>query len=71
MFYILKINKMETETIVESNRALPLLIVKKPTKKITTEAYYGDSNLKQWDLQKIILDRVNREDWAIHSLLQK
>lgn len=63
---------MNEETIVESNRApSPLLIVKKPTEKIDEREYYGNSNLREWNLSKIIQERVNKEDWGIHSLLQK
>lgn len=58
---------METETIVESNRATPILIVKKRTKKISNEAYLSGTNLKEWNLQEIILERVQRESEAMYA----
>ena len=53
---------METSTFEpEKNRAIPLLIVKKPTKKLSTADYYGESNFKEWNIMQIIKDRVDRE----------
>lgn len=45
----------------ESNAAHPLIIVKKETQEISSFEYCKGSNLKHWDIQKIIKDRVNKE----------
>ena len=58
---------METETIVESNAARPLLIVKKRTKKISNQEYIGTSHLKEWNLQQLIIDRVNKESEVMYG----
>lgn len=45
----------------ESNAAHPLIIVKKETQEISSFEYCKGSNLKHWDIQQIIKDRVNKE----------
>lgn len=59
---------METSLFeVESNNPLPgLKIIKKETKEISISDYYGSSKLKEFDLKKIILERVNREDFVLN-----
>lgn len=58
---------MEQETIIESNKPNPLKIFRKRAKRISTRDYYANTNLKEWDVQQLIKDRVNKEAEAFYA----
>lgn len=48
---------------IEDDKPVPLVIVPKETQPCSNAEYYKGTNFRQpWDVQRAILERVDRED---------